>query len=199
MIEYLQGNIAELRADHVVIDVNGIAYMVLISFQSYEKIGETKQIRIFTHLQVKEDSHTLYGFMEKDERVMFRQLISISGVGPATARVALSSIPASDLAEAIINADEATFKRIKGIGPKTAKRIILDLRDKIDPAIAQNSSATGPSADQKTEALSALASLGFSRGEATKTINQLIKSAASPPTTEELIRTALQVLSGQKN
>ncbi len=199
MIEYLQGKIAELRADHVVVDVNGVAYMVLISFQSYEKIGATKEIRIYTHLQVKEDSHTLYGFMDRDERVMFRQLISISGVGPATARVALSSIPASDLAEAIINADEATFKRIKGIGPKTAKRIILDLRDKIDPTIAQSSSKSGPSADQKSEALSALASLGFSRGEATKTVNQLIKTSTGTPTTEELIRTALKVLSGQKN
>ncbi len=198
MIEYVQGKITELFADHVVIDIGGLGYILHISLQTHEQIAAAKQLKLYTHVSIKEDSHTLYGFYTKDERELFRLLISVSGIGPSTARIALSSMTSAELSSAIVNEDEFAFKRIKGIGPKTAKRIIIELKDKISKlggvlATSVVGSSTNP---DRQEAISALASLGFGRNDAAKAVSKILKESNQEMGVEELIRKALQALSG---
>ena len=131
MISFIKGKNIEISPTKLIVDVNGVGYEILISLRTYSKIKNIDKVNIFTHLNVKEDSHTLYGFYNKKERKTFLDLISISGVGPSTAIVILSSLSASELKKAIIESDVNKIKSVKGIGLKTAERIILELKDKI--------------------------------------------------------------------
>ena len=131
MISYIKGAISFKNPTFIIVEAGGIGYKIHISLNTYSKIEKSETVKILTHLQVKEDSHTLYGFAEEAERKLFRHLLSVSGIGPSTARTMLSSMTPEEARAAIIGENVAAFKSVKGIGPKTAKRLILDLKDKL--------------------------------------------------------------------
>ena len=153
-------------------------------------------MRILTHQHIKEDAHTLYGFAEEQERNFFRLLISVSGVGPATAQIALSSLTPDELRSAIIGEDVSTFKRVKGIGPKTAKRIILDLKDKVLKDSGESPILSTPQDNTlRAEALSALLALGFARAQVQRSLNRVLREQSQVDSAEQLIKLALRDLS----
>ena len=191
MITHIHGKLIEKTPTHVVIDVNGVGYEIKISLQTYSSINE-ELCKLFTHLSIKEDSHTLFGFFEENERFLFRQLISVSGVGPSTAQVILSTYSSNEIIQHITMADVKAIESVKGIGAKTAQRIIIDLKDKISKGI--------PTADLlfdkidntiKDEALSALLALGFSKKGAEVKIDKVLKSNPDIISVEKLVKTAL--------
>ena len=165
-----------------------------ISLHTFSKLGNDEQCTLFTHLSIKEDSHTLFGFFDKDERELFRHLISVSGVGPSTAQTVLSSLTPQDIQQAILTEDVNTLKSVKGIGAKSAQRIILDLRDKVGSLeIATNS--TGLSYNTtKEEALSALTMLGFSKAGVEKVIDKELQNNSNLEV-EELVKRVLKTVS----
>ena len=193
MIHHLKGKLVEENPTYVVVDCNGVGYFVHISLNTFSKIKDEEQIAIFTHLQVKEDSHTLFGFQEKSEREIFRLLISVSGIGASTARTMLSSLDPAQIRDAIASGDVATIQSIKGIGAKTAQRVILDLKDKIVKIFGIDEVFVEQSNTIKEEALSALETLGYARKQADKVLNKLIKEIEDP-TVETLIKLALKNL-----
>ncbi|ADF50946.1 Holliday junction ATP-dependent DNA helicase RuvA [Zunongwangia profunda SM-A87] len=193
MIHHLKGKLVEKNPTYVVVDCNGVGYFVHISLNTFSKIKDEEQIAIFTHLQVKEDSHTLFGFQEKSEREIFRLLISVSGIGASTARTMLSSLDPTQIRDAIASGDVATIQSIKGIGAKTAQRVILDLKDKIVKIFGIDEVFVEQSNTIKEEALSALETLGYARKQADKVLNKLIKEIEDP-TVETLIKLALKNL-----
>ena len=194
MFHHLQGRMIEKNPTHVVIDCNGVGYFVHISLHTFSLLAaENEAIKVFTHLQVKEDSHTLFGFMEKSERELFRLLISVSGVGASTARTMLSSIEPRKIMEAIASGDAGTVQSIKGIGAKTAQRVILDLKDKVLKVFGEGEVFASPSNTNKEEALSALETLGFARKPAEKVVERIMKQSTDP-TVESIIKQALKVL-----
>jgi len=193
MIHHLKGKLVEKNPTYIVVDCNGVGYFVHISLNTFSKIKDEEQIAIFTHLQVKEDSHTLFGFQEKSEREIFRLLISVSGIGASTARTMLSSLDPAQIRDAIASGDVATIQSIKGIGAKTAQRVILDLKDKIVKIFGIDEVFVEQSNTIKEEALSALETLGYARKQADKVLNKLIKEIEDP-TVETLIKLALKNL-----
>ncbi|MEM1214249.1 MAG: Holliday junction branch migration protein RuvA [Bacteroidota bacterium] len=196
MITYIKGTLTFKNPTFVVVETGGIGYHVNISLHTYAQIEKAEQVRLLTHLQIKEDAHTLYGFSEESERHLFRLLISVSGVGPATAQIALSSLTPDQLRAAIISEDVTTFKRVKGIGPKTAKRIILDLKDKVLKDSGETPIlATAQNNTLREEALSALLALGFARPQVQRVLNRLIRQQQSLDSSEVLIKQALRELS----
>src|SRR6218665_2739778 len=144
MIAYLKGKLAHKEPTHVIIEVNGVGYHVNISLNTYSEIKDREDIRLSTHLQVKEDAHVLFGFSSESEKSMFQNLISVNGVGPNTAMIVLSYLPPADLRSAILREDAATLQAVKGIGGKTAQRLILELKDKMKKEGAEEIS-TAPS------------------------------------------------------
>jgi len=161
MISYIKGPISFKNPTFIVVEAGGIGYKVNISLNTYAKIEKSETIKILTHLQVKEDSHTLYGFAEEAERKLFRHLISVSGIGPSTAQTMLSAMTPDEARAAIVGENLAAFKTVKGIGPKTAKRLILDLKDKLLKDGGNTAFvAAGVDNTLRNEALSALVSLG---------------------------------------
>lgn len=193
MIHHLKGQLIEKNPTYLVIACNGVGYMVHISLHTFSLIPDSENISIYTHLHVKEDSHTLYGFYQKSERDIFRLLISVSGVGTSTARTMLSSLEPSQVREAIANADVPTIQSVKGIGAKTAQRVILDLKDKILKVYGEDEVFVPQDNTIKEEALSALETLGFARKQATRVVDKIMKDSASP-TVESIIKTALKNL-----
>lgn len=197
MITYIQGLITHLSPTQLVLEAAGIGYQIHISLHTYSAIeGKTGQLKILTYLQIKEDAHTLFGFATEEERTTFVHLISVNGVGTGIARIILSSMTPEEIRKAIIHEQEASFGRVKGIGPKTAKRIIIDLKDKImksDPGAATSEPAISGMRD---EAAAALVSLGFGRAQVDKVIQQLERKGA-PEQVEDWIKQALKLLSGQ--
>lgn len=194
MIHHLKGQLIEKNPTHVVIDCNGVGYFVHISLHTFSLLNNNSEaIRLYTHLQVKEDSHTLYGFMEKSERELFRLLISVSGVGSSTARTMLSSLEPKQIMEAIASGDAATVQKIKGIGTKTAQRVILDLKDKILKVFGVDEIFVSQNNTNKEEALSALETLGFLRKPAEKVVDRIMKETTDP-TVETIIKLALKNL-----
>ncbi|WP_109833091.1 Holliday junction branch migration protein RuvA [Reichenbachiella versicolor] len=195
MISYLAGKFEAMDPTHVIIDVNGVGYHVNISLITYGQVKELKEGRLYTHFHVKEDAHTLYGFFEESERKRFRQLTSISGVGPSTGIMILSSLTPEEIHSAIINSDVKTISSVKGIGQKTAQRIILELKDKMskeeleagNPIISLVANNT-----LKTEALAALTTLGIAKATAEKSIDQIIKQNGPEISLEDLIKFALK-------
>ena len=196
MITYVKGTITFKNPTFIVVEAGGIGYHINISLHTYAQIEKAEQVRILTHLQIKEDGHTLYGFAEDTERNFFRLLISVSGVGPATAQIALSSLTPEELRAAIIGEDVNTFKGVKGIGPKTAKRIILDLKDKVLKDSGESVILSTPKDNTlREEALSALVALGFARPQVQRTLNRILRESAGVDSAEQLIKQALRDLS----
>ncbi|MCB0836415.1 MAG: Holliday junction branch migration protein RuvA [Bacteroidetes bacterium] len=194
MIAYVQGKIARIDPAFAIIDVNGIGYLVKITLNTYSKIREKSEVKLHTYFQVREDAQTLFGFAEEKEKLLFEQLISVSGVGGNTAVTILSSISADDLFTAIQNEDVTTLKRVKGIGAKTAGRIILELRDKISIEGVEIVAGVGSqtSGHNKAEALNALASLGFPKNQMSKKIDEILQKHGSDLSVEEIIKIALR-------
>jgi len=194
MISFIKGKKLEIDPTKIIIDVNGIGYELKISLRTYSEIKEHSVVNLFTHLQVKEDSHTLFGFYDKSERKTFLSLLSITGVGPSTAIMILSSLSSSALNHAIISSDVLTIKSVKGIGLKTAERIILELKDKISKNLNQkNSNNFLVERDNtiKNEALSALSSLGISKNVVNNHIDRVLDSNNNI-SLEDLIREVLK-------
>jgi Holliday junction DNA helicase RuvA len=176
MITHLNGKLVEKTPTDVVIECGGVGYFVNISLHTYSKISSNENIKLYTHLQIREDAHTLYGFFEKAEREIFRLLISVSGVGASIARTMLSSITPSQIRDAIATNDVPTIQSIKGIGAKTAQRVILDLKDKILKVYGIDEVSGMPDNTYKNEALSALEVLGFTRRQTEKLIEKILMS-----------------------
>lgn len=196
MIVYIKGEITHKDPTYVIVETGGIGYQVNISLNTYSQIEKLERVKLLTYLHIKEDSHTLYGFANEAERSLFVLLISVSGIGPNTARVVLSSMVAEEVRSAILSENVAAFNRVKGIGPKTAKRIILDLKDKIMKDSGET--AITVSAKDNTlreEALSALVALGFSRVSVQKILNKNLRENTNIKSVEELIKIALKQLS----
>jgi len=194
MYEYLKGKLVEKTPSEAIIECSGVAYFVNVSLQTYSQIKDKEDILLYIHLVVKEDSHTLFGFISKGERTIFRQLISVSGVGANTARVILSSMSTEEVFEAIIMNNAAALQSVKGIGAKTAQRIILDLKDKIKKDENSTGIFSSSHNTNKEEALSALVMLGFARQSADKAIQKVFKSQGLSISVEELVRQALKIL-----
>ncbi len=196
MISYLKGEITWKTPTWIIVETGGVGYQVLISLHTYAQIEPLERVKIYTHLLIREDSHTLYGFAEEGERMLFQHLISVSGVGPSTAQLLLSALAPDDIRSAIIGEQEQVFSKVKGIGPKTAKRIILDLKDKMVKTSAE-APLSLPAQDNTTrqEALSALLALGFTQIQVQKALNTVLKENPSTRSVEELIKAALRHLS----
>ncbi|MDA7809828.1 Holliday junction branch migration protein RuvA [Flavobacteriaceae bacterium] len=193
MITQLKGRMIEKSPTELVIDCNGVGYLVNISLNTFSKLTDSESVSLFTHLQVKEDSHTLFGFFEKTERNLFRQLISVSGIGASTARTMLSSLSPGEIQSAIISGNVSIIQSVKGIGLKTAQRVIIDLKDKVS-LISENDQFIGNiSNTNQDEALSALEVLGYSRKQTSKVIEMLINNSPEM-SVEELIKGALNKL-----
>ena len=193
MIHHLKGKLVEKNPTHVIIECGGVGYFVNISLHTFSKIKDGELISLFTHLQVKEDSHTLFGFVEKSEREIFRLLLSVSGIGSSTARTMLSSMSPAQTRDAIANGDVAAIQAIKGIGVKTAQRVILDLRDKVLKVYDIDEVSFTQNNTNKDEALSALEVLGFARRQAEKVVDKVI-SQDSSLSVENIIKLALKNL-----
>ncbi len=193
MITQIRGRVVEKSPTNVVVDCNGIGYEVNISLYTYSQLTDDENIQLYTHLQVKEDSHTLFGFRTTLERAVFRLLISVSGIGTSTARTMLSSLQPSEIQQAIVNEDVAKIQGVKGIGLKTAQRVIIDLKDKIVSFYGIDEIPGIKSNTIKDEALSALEVLGYTRKASGKVVDNIIQSAPES-SVEELIKAALNKL-----
>ena len=193
MITQIKGRLLEKTPTELVIDCNGVGYLINISLNTFSKLGDSESLSIYTHLQVKEDSHTLFGFFDKIERNLFRQLISVSGIGPSIARTMLSSLSPNEIQNAIISGNVATIQSVKGIGLKTAQRVIIDLKDKVNiESESQHFSSNFYNTNQD-EALSALEVLGYNRKHTRKVVESLLNENPEI-SVEELIKGALNKL-----
>jgi|TARA_R110002051_G_scaffold66515_7_gene120436 Holliday junction DNA helicase RuvA len=193
MIHHLRGKLVEKNPTHVIIECGGVGYFVNISLNTFSKLQEQENISLFTHLQVKEDSHTLFGFVEKFEREIFLLLLSVSGIGSSIARTMLSSMSPSQVRDAIANGDVASIQAVKGIGAKTAQRAILDLRDKVLKVYDIDELSLTANNTNKDEALSALEVLGFARKQAERVVDKVLSQDASL-SVENIIKLALKNL-----
>jgi Holliday junction DNA helicase RuvA len=193
MIHHLTGKLVEKNPTNVIIECGGVGYFVNISLHTFSKLTTDENISLFTHLQVKEDSHTLFGFSEKSEREIFRLLLSVSGIGSSTARTMLSSLSPSQIRDAIAGGDSGTIQGIKGIGAKTAQRVILDLRDKVLKVYDLDEVSLSSNNTNKDEALSALEVLGFPRRQAEKAVDKVLHQDPSL-SVENIIKLALKNL-----
>lgn len=196
MIAFVDGRLTEKLATHVIIDVNGIGYHVYISLNTYSKIKDEERCKLYTHFHIREDIQALYGFFDPEEREIFKILISISGIGPNTGIVMLSSLTPYEIKEAIINENVKTIQSVKGIGAKTAQRVILELKDKMKKLSLEKGEAISilPSTHNTVieEALTALTTLGIQKSAAEKTINSIIKKQGADISLEQLIKLALK-------
>jgi Holliday junction DNA helicase RuvA len=196
MIAYLIGIITVKDPTYFIIEVQGIGYRVNISLYTYSAFKEaTQSVKMHTYLSIKEDAHTLYGFADEAEKNMFIHLISVSGVGPSTGLMMLSSLRPQEIRHAIASNDIRTIQSVKGIGAKTAQRLILELKDKVAKLVDVNDSTfIAPlHTNTKNEALNALVTLGFSKQVAEKNIDAIIKKSSGELSVEELIRQALKM------
>lgn len=192
MFAYLEGDLVYKSPSLLHLAVNNVGYEINISLQTYDKIQSLEKCRLYIHLQIREDAWVLYGFAEEEERTTFRQLLSINGVGAATARIILSSMSTDELEKAIATENVKALEKVKGIGSKTAQRIILELKGKLQPS-KNNIVISGPKHNTTEEdALFALVNLGINKAVAEGAIKKI--SNASSLTTEELIKKALRVL-----
>ncbi|MEL0245210.1 MAG: Holliday junction branch migration protein RuvA [Flavobacteriaceae bacterium] len=192
MITQIKGRLVEKSPTELVVDCNGVGYSVNISLNTFSQLNDEENIKLFTHLIVKEDSHTLFGFSTKSERELFKLLISVSGVGASTARTMLSSLTPVEIISSINNEDVNSVQSIKGIGSKTAQRIILELKDKVLSLESDDTQIQMISKDVD-EAITALEVLGYSRKQTSKIVNQ-IKTENHGITVESLIKKALNKL-----
>ncbi|HEY0896672.1 MAG TPA: Holliday junction branch migration protein RuvA [Sphingobacteriaceae bacterium] len=194
MYAYIDGKLVFKSPTMVVIEANGIGYQLHISLNTYGNLKEGERCKLYTWLHVKEDAHTLYGFADEGERKLFLHLISVSGIGPATCRMMLSSITPAEIQTAIVKGDVPVIQRIKGIGPKSAQRIILELQDKLKKEGSGSLISIPQYTTAREEALSALIMLGFAKGVAEKSLDQVIKAGEANLSVEQLIKSALKTL-----
>ena len=190
MITQITGKLLEKTPTYVVIECNGIGYKINISLQTFSSIKD-ENCKLFTHLSVKEDSHTLYGFYDQGERHLFRNLVSVSGVGPSTAQVILSTYNTSEIVSYIATADVAAIQQVKGIGAKTAQRIIIDLKDKVAKGLPSADILFNLDNTMKSESLSALLALGFAKKVADQKIDKVLKENPEIDSVEQLVKMAL--------
>ncbi|MDR2414953.1 MAG: Holliday junction branch migration protein RuvA [Odoribacteraceae bacterium] len=192
MYEYIKGVLVEATPAYVVVETGGIGYSICVSLNTYTRVVSAREVMLYIHQVVREDAHLLYGFYSREERALFRLLISVSGIGVNTANVMLSSMNAEEVTAAILTENVNAIKSVKGIGLKTAQRIIIELKDKLGKdsgtIVGLSTSAT-----LKEEALSALVMLGFVRSQATKTLDKIL-SSGKVESVEELIKLALKQL-----
>lgn len=193
MYAFISGKVVEKTPAYVILENHGIGYFVNITLNTFTAIGEKDEVRLYTHLQIIEDAHNLFGFYSTKERDMFKMLISVSGVGCNTARLILSSMTVSELGNAIANDDVKTIQAVKGIGAKTAQRLIIDLKDKIKKTDITTEIFVAPDNTTKDEALSALTILGFNKTAIEKVLARLLKQQPDA-SVEALIKEALRLL-----
>ncbi len=193
MIAHIQGKLVEKTPTEVIIDCGGVGYHINISLHTYSLLPQSEQIKLFTYLQVKEDSHTLFGFVEKSEREIFKMLLSVSGIGASIARTMLSSLEPKQIIQALAVGDLATIQSIKGIGSKTAQRAILDLKEKVLKLYDLDEVSIMANNTNKDEALSALEVLGFNKKLAEKVVDKIVHQDSNA-TVESIIKQALKNL-----
>ncbi len=196
MIEYIKGEIEELSPAQLVMECNGIGYGLNISLTTYSAFNGHKKGKIYVYEVIREDAQILYGFATREERELFLLLISVSGVGPNTARMILSSLPPSELINVIASGDDVSLTSIKGIGSKTAQRIVIDLRNKVKPVegMSGNSkSASGARSETAEGAVAALIMLGFQKAASQKAVDSILKKSPSA-SVEQVIKDALKML-----
>jgi Holliday junction DNA helicase RuvA len=191
MIGQLRGRLIEKNPTEVIVDCAGVGYEVKISLNTFAQLGSEEAVVLFTRLIVREDAHLLYGFATKEEREMFTHLISVSGIGPNTAMIMLSSLVPDEIAHAIQSEDVRTIQSIKGIGAKTAQRVIIDLKDKMVKMVFTTENIFGQNNTNRFDALTALLSLGFDKKAAEKAIDKI---ATGDESVEQLIKGALKIL-----
>jgi len=194
MINHLNGKLIEKHPSHLIVECGGIGYFVNISLNTFEKIPNNEAIKIFIHLSIREDAHVMYGFSEESERVMFRQLVSVSGIGPSTAVLILSALGPHQIKEALLNEEVSLLQTIKGIGGKTAQRMVIELKDKMEKDTKIQLSITGSQSGIKKEAIAALQVLGFDRRRIEKTIDRVIKSLPEDVKVELVIKNVLKAM-----
>jgi Holliday junction DNA helicase RuvA len=193
MITHIKGKLIEKNPTYVVVECNGIGYWLNISLNTSAQISDSESVFLYTHLLVKEDSHTLFGFITKTEREIFRLLISVSGVGPSIARTMLSSMTTDEIQQAIGTGNVSIIQSVKGIGAKTAQRVIIDLKDKILKSYAIDEDSFDQNNTTKEEALSALEVLGFTNKQSEKVLDKILMEDTSV-SVEILIKKALKNL-----
>ncbi|MDD5570844.1 MAG: Holliday junction branch migration protein RuvA [Bacteroidales bacterium] len=194
MINYIEGRLVEKTPTYAVIDCNGVGYFINISLITFTKIGNTDKSKLFVHTVIREDAHVLYGFAAEEERRVFRLLISVSGVGAATARLILSSLNTNEVQQAIVCGNVSALQRVKGIGEKSAQRIIVDLKGKIEKTGVVSEISSAVNNIIRDEALSALIMLGFVKNQAERVIDKILSTERKDITIEELIKLALKNL-----
>lgn len=195
MISFLKGRLVQKDPTHVVVDVNGVGYHLNISLQTFSEIKDQENTFLHAHLSIREDAHVLYGFSTPSEKKLFQLLISVNGVGPSTAIVMLSYLSSEELKAAIVQEDTATLQRIKGIGGKTAQRVIIELKDKLRKDLSEDASGSIPGMKHNTlrsEALSALITLGITKSAAEKSVDAVLKKSGNTITLEDLVKQALK-------
>jgi Holliday junction DNA helicase RuvA len=194
MISFLKGKLAHQEPSQVIIDVNGVGYAVNISLQTFGAIKNQESIFLYTHLAIREDAHVLFGFSTEAEKRMFLNLISVNGVGPSTAIVMLSYMDVEELKAAIVREEIATLQKVKGIGGKTAQRLIVELKDKLKKEVPEENivSSTGIHNSIKQQALSALVTLGLPKPSAEKSVDAILKKSGNNLTLEDLVKQALK-------
>lgn len=193
MITHLKGKLVEKTPTYLVIEVNGVGYWLNISLNTFSELPDEEAVFLYTYLSVKEDSHTLFGFISKIEREIFKLLISVSGVGPSIARTMLSSMTTNEIQQAIASGDVALIQSVKGIGAKTAQRVLIDLKDKISKTYAIDEVSISVSNTNKNEALTALEVLGFNKKLSEKVIDKILQKDKTL-SVEGIIKTALKNL-----
>ena len=194
MITHIDGKLVEKTPTYAIIDCGGVGYYINISLTTYSKLPSTERCKLYTHLAIREDAHVLFGFIDQAERQLFLHLISVSGVGPSTARMILSSLSAQEIHDAIINQQVGVLQAVKGIGAKSAQRIIVDLKDKLQKDGITSELLFSSHNSLKEEALSALIMLGFAKNIAEKALDKVLKLATSEITVEQVIKLALKNL-----
>jgi holliday junction DNA helicase RuvA len=193
MIEYIKGNITQITPTFVIVETSGIGYFINISLTTFSNLENKSDVRILIHEVIREDTHQLFGFSEKGEREIFRHLISVSGVGANTARMMLSSLSPSEIEKAIVGSDVNILQSVKGIGLKTAQRIIVDLKEKLGKQASGGEIFAISDNTNREEALSALVMLGFAKGAVSKVLDKIVREERNL-TVEEMIKRALKNL-----
>lgn len=193
MYAFIKGRLVEKNPTYIILEANGIGYQIHISLNTYTAIGDQESVKLYTHLAIREDAHVLYGFAEESERTLFQLLITVSGVGANTARLILSSLTTAEAIEAISLEKTHVLQAVKGIGGKTAQRIVVDLRDKVSKAEFTSEKVPSSYNTIKGEALSGLLILGFNKNAAEKVIDRLLNTNQTP-NVEWLIKEALKLL-----
>jgi holliday junction DNA helicase RuvA len=192
MFAYFDGKLSSITPAYAIIDCNGVGYLLHISLHTFSQIKDKEHCRLYAHLSIKEDAHQIFGFADDYERQVFRSLISVSGVGSNTARLILSSLSPNEITQAIAGENTSLLQSVKGIGAKSAQRIIVDLKDKIQKDVSQGEIIPGSRNTTRQEALSALIMLGFSKMQAEKAVDKAIQAHGNMLSVEELIKETLK-------